>query len=778
MPLPRFLHWLALAGLLFTGSCSPKKTTTNLTDSMTLGDAASEKAHGLDSSSSDIAKGLLGDPVRRLLPLAPPTWEGGKLSFKMKVDPARQNYFSIRFSGDEVTENRLVLYADGKQIGWRHLGEVEQLDYGSVEPGYLGRFYYNTCPLPLELTQGKTELTFEIRSNGRIWGYGSTWEQYQKPMTQPTRGIYRVYTHNDACLVPPANEKQGSAPAAAPVRQTPGEETLTAMKDRVNHEVDARLTAKNPLSQMQMGLLAKAYDVPWTHAFQNPAVIEQIVKSLDNLFAAYRKNPKLAQAEPSTWNPDWFGLGPSGQVIALRSEQLQPRLDEMLDDGNGTQISRRAAFTEMLLACRDWHRLNRRQYTNQTMLNDLNGIYFPNRGLAVLDPAKALPEPEVRRYLYESVALEPWRDSDPGGHMWNVGPNYRQLTAKGLTKELGYVGTYGEVIDLVSDIYNATRPAPGQPGDEKIKAQLVRIALARSYFRHPSLDAEGHRAMRLEQVVGWRDSHYPGVMAYGQRATRDASALQAAAITLDPKLVGYAQQMIADNQFFASEVEAMEDGAQPLRTTIGRLETPDEYELIKAQPPSAQRLPMSWDQPDFVFSDEDDGVLALKRGQEILYASLYWRARYGINHLARVHFLTPQIDRIAVVRQETQFTPSGLEFTWPNWTNMAFGNGGLKYPGNLQSAYAGMKVPIAKIPDGIPFQPGQESPYAGRGDFYTCRYGDYLIGMNCSADQTFELKSPAGLQKARDLVTAKDVDLTIPLKLPPKTTVVLWLGAK
>jgi hypothetical protein len=82
--------------------------------------------------------------------------------------------------------------------------------------------------------------------------------------------------------------------------------------------------------------------------------------------------------------------------------------------------------------------------------------------------------------------------------------------------------------------------------------------------------------MRLEQIVGWRDSHYPGYSVYGQRATRDASALQAAALTLDPYLVGYARQMIDDNQFFASEVEAMNDRAQPLRT-IGRLETPQYY---------------------------------------------------------------------------------------------------------------------------------------------------------------------------------------------------------
>ena len=65
--------------------------------------------------------------------------------------------------------------------------------------------------------------------------------------------------------------------------------------------------------------------------------------------------------------------------------------------------------------------------------------------------------------------------------------------------------------------------------------------------------------------------------------------------------------------------------------------------------------------------------------------------------------------------------------------NYDFANGGLRYPGDLQSAHAGEKLPIAKIPADVPFQPGQENLYAGRALFYTLRYGDYLIGMNASA---------------------------------------------
>src|SRR5262249_22631688 len=160
-----------------------------------------------------------------------------------------------------------------------------------------------------------------------------------------------------------------------PASSSPGPEVLDQIKQRVNGEIEKCLASRNPISQMQMQLLAKAYDVKWTIAYDKPKVIERIVRTLDEHFAAYRKNPRLAQADASTWNPDWFGLGICGQVIALREEQLKSRFDEQIDDGEGGKITRRAALSGMLIACRDWHRVNRRQYTNQTMLNDLNGIY-------------------------------------------------------------------------------------------------------------------------------------------------------------------------------------------------------------------------------------------------------------------------------------------------------------------------------------------------------------------------------------------------------------------
>jgi hypothetical protein len=753
--------------------------SANRVDVITFGNAESEKSHQLDAGRSVIITGGLGESARQLLAPEAENWEGGRIAFTLKVEPDRQNYVTVRLWGSDISDNLLFLFCEGKQIGWRHLGEIEPLDISDSAPACNGRFFYRTSPLPLLLTKGKTQLKCEIRGTGRIWGYGQTFEQYQKVMTEPTRGIYRLYTHTDGFFMPPDDEKQGLFPTNPPLCKEPGIEMIEQVKQRVNRELDGILKDTKPIHQMKMQFLAKAYYVKWTTAYQNPQVIKQIIKGGDELFAAYRKDPTIAQNGPATYNPDWFGLGPVGDCCWMLAQQLKPFMDEKIRDGTDKTITRRSAWSEMLVASRDWHRRHRRLYTNQSMINDMY-IYSAHRGVAAIDPANAVPDEPMRRYLYESLALEPWRGSDKveqgqaGGRDWGVGDDYWQLTKKGLTKELGYVGYYGEVLDWVAQIYDVTRPLPGQPGDEKIKARLEKMGKARAVFRYPALDAEGNRAMRIETIVGWRDNYYPGDVCYGERVSWDGSALYAAAVTLDAESVGYARQMFDDNQFFKSLQERMKDGG--LRVTVGLMGVPDQYETLKAQATSPHKLPMTPGQPDFVFTDEEDGVVALKNGNDILYVSLYWRARHGVNFLARVHYITPQYERIAVVGQETEFEPGGMTYKRPDWTNFGFGNGGPRYPGQLHSAHAGEELPIAKIPDGIRFRPGDENVYAGKGSFYTLRYGNYLIGMNFTKDKQYELKIPDDYKQASELVSGKKIRTDKAISVAPLSTVILYKG--
>ncbi len=766
----RFLIIISLA-LAYNLRGFSQQAATKLTDMLVLGNTSSEKEHRFEGAESKSITGGLNEPARILLPLPEAGWQGGKLSFTIKVDPGKQNYITTRFWGSDINHNRLYFVCGDKQVGSRHLGDIDMLDIGSDAPQYNERFFYTTLPLPLSLTKGKQELQLDIRSQGLIWGYGQTWDQYQKNMDGPSRGIYNVYTHTNPTFIPPADEKQGVAPIAS-LRKSPGPEVLDKLKNRVNTEIDKLKKLPSPLNQVQMQFLAKSYRVKWSDGYKSKEVVFQVQNGLDELYKAYKLNPRLALSDPSTPNPDWFGFGPAAQALHLLFDELKPKLDDRIDDGLGNSISRREALTDMFLTSRTLNQKSRRQYSNQTMIKDLYGIYYCNKGLQRINPGKAIPEKEVLRYLYEAVGLQPWLGSDgDNGPTRPQGDNYWQLTRKGLTKELGFVGNYGEVLDWVTEIYEATRPGPGQPGDAQIGAQVVRIAQARACFRYPMIDDENYKAMRQEVIVGWRDVHYPGDVTYAQRASWDGNPLQVASAVTDARLTGYAQQMVADNQFFSSVDQRMND--KGFRVTAGLLFIPDQYEWLKAQPPSAYKLPMSADQPDFVFSDEDDGVIAIKNGQEIFYASLYWRARNAINHLARVHDVLPGYDRIATVYVDEKFDSSGLLYTVPDNTNMLFGNGGVKYPDGLHLANAGEQEPIAKIPAGIPYTAGQENPYAGRADYYQLQYGHYIIAMNAAANKTFELKVPEAFMNARELVTGKIITGQ-QVKVPAQSTVVLY----
>ena len=765
-------------GLIFISFSSYLLATSyEYNDMITFGDLDSEKLHYFDSDSSAVINGGLQEFARVLLPLQPNTWEGGRLSFKLKIDPVKQNYVTVKFWGSDINSNYLILYLEGKQVGYRHLGDIDVIDRGSNEPVCNDRFYYVTTPLPIHLTRDKDLIELEIHSTGRIWGYGNTFEKYQKIMNESSRGIYRAYTHTDACFQPMPDEKQGKVIQNSPQRKEPGLEVIAQIKERVNNELKSYFVPDKILNQMQMQFAANAYHVKWTLAYHNSSIIQKILEGADKLYFDFKNDNTIAQNGPSSYNPEWFGLGPVGDSLRLLEDEIKPYLNENIDGG----ISRKDAWSEMLCYSRDWHCLHRRLYTNQSMINDLYGIYLSNRGVAVVNPQKSFSENEALSYLYESIGLEPWRGSDKGsvGQIERrtfdpvVGEKYMQLTKKGLTKELGFVGYYGEVLDWVTTIYNATRPKINEEGDFKIKSQLKKMAKARSYFRYPALDSEGYKAMRIETIVGWRDTYYPGDVVYGERPTWDASAIYLAGSILDDESVGFVQQMFDDNQYFNSVKKQFE--TKWLRQTAGLLHQPDMYSLLNFQPRKEIYLPMTKGEPDFVFSDEEDGVVAIKNGKEILYVSLYWRARFAINNLARVHYITPSYDRVAVVNQEVKFEPSGMLYKRKNWTNFGFGNGGLRYPNDVQSAHAGQELPIAKIPDGIKYRNGDENVYAGKGDLYVMQYGDYLVLMNCTEAKNYVVSIPGKFKNSIDLVKSKKMMNIEELNVLPCTTVVLYI---
>ena len=168
-------------------------------DTLSFGQTESESGHGLKYDQAEVIQGGLGESARRLLAREPVGEYGGNVRFTMTCDPLKPTYLTVKFWGSDAGEElgRLLLFVEGKQLGVRHLGDIDSLDIPSSAPRFLGRFFYKTLPLPKEMTKGKSSVDLEIRSLGKIWGYGNTWAEFQRPMMGCSRGIYSAFTHTD-----------------------------------------------------------------------------------------------------------------------------------------------------------------------------------------------------------------------------------------------------------------------------------------------------------------------------------------------------------------------------------------------------------------------------------------------------------------------------------------------------------------------------------------------------------------------------------------------------
>lgn len=783
------LHTLPLSlAMLATVPSATVFAAENATiDILRFGDPASEREHGVVATASESGNGALGQPARRFLPLAKHDWRGGSATFRLKVKGGVPNYLSVKLWGEEVNPNQATLYCEGKQLGYRHLGDVDILDQGTKYPVAPGRFHYLTHPLPQALTTGKTEIACRLRVTGPIWRYGSELAKFQKPMTEPSRDFYALIVHGDKMV--PLDAVEGSAPPLPTKVATvaSNEAVFARVRRRVDEQVEQLWALQRPANQLEISFLAKTFQTTWSKGQDSPRNLAGIVAGIDGMWEAYQKDHTIAYHDKATPNEGWFGFGLIGEALKITGAALQAELDGMVKGQDGQAISRRRALEIMFVDSRKWNKEHRRLYTNQSMIKDLYGIWYNNEGLIAIGSKQAEPRAKLLPLFYESVGLQPWTGSmDEHGKptyaaaeadaRFSVPKNYYETTRKGLTKELGYVGGYGEVLDWVVAIYDATRPSKGAPGDKRIRDQLVRIAQARSYFRYPHWDQDGKRAMRLEAAIGWRDIYAPGDVMYVQRASWDASPLQAAVATGDPRLLGYAQQMLADNQFFPSVEHMLETTS--LRATIGLLDVIDEYAQVNKLQAQHDKLPMTPDQPDFVFADEEDGVVAIKHGADILYASLYWRANYGISGLARVHYVTAATDRTATVALDRQlYTPSGLFYTRPNNPQYNGLRTSVSYPDDGDVWTAGEQQPVAKLPAGVKYVPGEDNAHAGRADYYELRYGPYLIAMNSSNDKRFTLRLPVRKHAVKELVTGKLVRPEAgSLRLKAGTTAVLFLG--
>jgi hypothetical protein len=256
-------------------------------------------------------------------------------------------------------------------------------------------------------------------------------------------------------------------------------------------------------------------------------------------------------------------------------------------------------------------------------------------------------------------------------------------------------------------------------GDAAVRARAIAAIGAASYFFYPSIDSDGSRCMRREEVISARNNNWPGRVDYG------GSDFVAAALG-DPVAARCGQLAAAQGRPRSAPAEGNAHFAAMLNDLVLGMES---AEKAAALPQSAARLPMEDGQPDFAWADEQGQAVAVKDRDTRMYMSLNWRRGFAddrrdaaharANNLARVHLTTAAVDRVATI--------------------------------------------------------AMESPY-GFGRLYICRYGPYLVAMNASDTAAGALPPLPGVAGAAvDLVSKKRCDLKAGVKVPPATTVVLRL---
>ncbi|MGI6233155.1 MAG: hypothetical protein ACOYJF_09960, partial [Prevotella sp.] len=718
--------------------------------------------------------GGLGESARQLLPVGAKPWEGGSVSFDMAVDGEQQNYLTVKLWGSDKGENmgRLIVYINGKQMGYNREGDYDVLNQADNDPLALGRFVYVTLPLPPQMTQGRQTVHLQIKLFGPMWYYGDTWQRFQRNITHASRGIYRAYTHVSPYFSPSKDEKMGQAPVRK-FRQGEGEEVIAETQKKVTdrvqqvldhidtYKIEPRLKQQNS----QIEFLIEAYQTTWTPAYHNQKIVDLAVRLGDSIVSHCFRDPQDLQGE-------WTGGGQLGRALKVMWDQMKLRLNEQVSYASG--LTRREAWAKMLKNSVDYWTTHRRSYTNQSMIVDC-GIYGANMGLTLLSPSEALSEKQVRGYLYQSVGLLPWLGSEHGGEatgqtdvpMKNVqtpyGHHYKLFTRKGLSRELGWVATYGETN------FTFARNMVEMTGDSLIRNRLRELVHARFPFRYPGYDADGYACMKLSSEIDNRTAHYPlSGSAYCEPDIGEAWWMQLPALLSDdPAIVGVAQQSIEEGQYF-HYVKHRSTG-----NFVGMMRNVDEYNKVKGLAKSNYRLPMTPGQPDFVFADEEDAVLALKQGETNLFINFYYRSERAVNRVARIFEMTPRLARLATARTDVKVISSGMTSTRADWTNSTRNNE-VTAPGEtIHQAWAGEVMPISKRPDDAS-QPeyGSWGPFLGKAAFYALDYGPYLIGMNTTEDKVYEKTVKNG--SYYDLVSKKTVEVRNgKVKVQPLTTIVL-----
>jgi hypothetical protein len=180
---------------LFAGPAGAFGSGGNALDRIDFGSDASETVHQLKENPDKAplaGVGALRETYRAPNPRAgeSPGTDNDHLTFTMKVDPARQNYLTVKlWGGDQQTAG---LFLQGCP---RNYGAMDWNGTGGPPP-FPNRFYYTTIPIPLADTKGRNSAELVLYEGNA-------------PANRPGRPIYSAFSHVEPMFVPEPSNATG-----------------------------------------------------------------------------------------------------------------------------------------------------------------------------------------------------------------------------------------------------------------------------------------------------------------------------------------------------------------------------------------------------------------------------------------------------------------------------------------------------------------------------------------------------------------------------------------
>ncbi|MBQ8540217.1 MAG: hypothetical protein IJ435_01955 [Clostridia bacterium] len=762
-----------------------------MTERIIFGNEQSEKEYNVKGAS------LLHNGGRKLLPTNPPSRFSSEITFNIKVDPYKQNYFSLKLHSKEKY-TPIYLYLDGKQLGYAKCSDYEALNlgYGRFNPA---DYFFVTTAIPIGYTKGKSEITLTLRQA----------EPYDT-LDEIFGTIYEGYTSTSPNLSLP--KSTATAALKAPKEYT-CDDIAGFSQSYINSQVEFFNSSLKKLRQGEKLSITKYVEElrhfimvlfePYCPLADKSEAIVLILNCINLYVKDYFENPKtlLHNAHQSDWGGYYGELGQGLYLIEpfLNREEFLGYLSTPFNE----HLTKKEAWELCLKANFDFASSRQSYIYNQTYYT-YEGAWKAMAGLGVIGSKYYIGKEKCDLILKEALGLAPWKGEhilfDENGKELDLyhclfnhdrsarftddyinvvctgkavqgidengefirrrpyGESYYPLTHRALSRENGYVGNYGETANYLPEwVYRTFNHGDFELSDLILKAALENIN-SRMYMRYEGADEEGCRIMLMEQAIDERNPTMTPKSAYG-------------AIIHDKRTLHFAsllRHMEENKRYSSPEWDKYKAYARKALDALrqqhldGHLDVVLEslganYNDFKADRTIRDifsddikyYLPHSSksSDTDFVFFDIDNLLLSLRDGTTHIFAQLNHRNR-GYSAFGRAHIIKDG------THQLMQFATDALFETKETFIRQQNVNMDFIADSQGSNSYARGPVPLCEFgatpqalcgeEQSVTYQKGVgkinrenfevDTPYTGYPDFIWAKIDKYLVVCNTTRE--------------------------------------------